>query len=98
MKINQKKINTKYSLEGTIEIAITTQGNNEYMTEIRLDGNSNKYFVYAPLRLDRGEKVRLYLPYKESLNAIALEVLNKKGNSNFIYANRGLKISDALKK
>jgi hypothetical protein len=98
MRINKKKINTKISLEGTVEIAITTQGSKEYMTEIRLEGDSNKYFVYAPLRLDKGEKVRLYLPFKESLNAIALEVLNKKGNSTYIYANREMNISDAIKK
>jgi hypothetical protein len=96
MEINKKNI--KHTLEGTVEIAITTLESKEYITEIRLEGDPKRYFAYAPLRLERGEKVRLYLPFKESLNAIALEVLNKKGNPNYIYANREMKISDAIKK
>jgi hypothetical protein len=86
MEINKK--NMHHTLEGTVEIAEIDFENKEFYTSIKLEEHSNSYLINGEVSLNPGEKVRLYLPYKESLDAMALEVLDKEGEPSLFYCVR----------
>jgi hypothetical protein len=84
MKIDKQ--NMEHDLEGTVEITAITSGHKELYTFIKLKEYSDSYLIDGQVRLNPGEKVRLYFCNKEESNlATALEVLDKKGKPSFIY-------------
>ncbi|NTV23928.1 MAG: hypothetical protein HGA85_06180 [Nanoarchaeota archaeon] len=86
MGLNLDKLHE--SLEGTIESAMSAWNSGQPQTQMTLRETADKgYMIDGVVRVDAGEKVRLYLPPSNNpLQLLALEVLDEAGGIKFAYA------------
>ena len=75
------------TLEATVEAAVSmvNGGNSQTLFSV-LEQPDNDYMISGLLRLDRGERVRLYLPPSENpRQLLAVELLDNNGKAIYSY-------------